>query len=358
MTQLGESVTVGMIDDNESPCPFDHTEPEPPAVDNDLIGIGSTLARRMKGGKSTLLYEPMVRKVEEVLDPRHREGHEFKDKARVVKVPIAVRSPKKGQPDTVLHAYPVTCAAHHCIPAQESLKHSKLLAYMVKKGSTEKLKDGKQTIDFSDGRVWADVGYDVNGAENGVYLPGNYAVGGGRGGMRVWEGADDNEDDDDEEPEVDAADMMSDDAIDDGQPKSNMLTGELYDVSSSNRKWRYVRQAMRKAPGQFHDRHEDYSAFVLEVLEKIFANYKKLEEKHIDQQKCKECKKKTDKIAELGLPTPFGLATRLNGVSGKMRGHLSGPQWPPNVYTSKWAKNYLGVLADAAERSPKRRRSR
>ena len=167
MTQLGESVTVGMIDDNESPCPFDHTEPEPPAVDNDLIGIGSTLARRMKGGKSTLLYEPMVRKVEEVLDPRHREGHEFKDKARVVKVPIAVRSPKKGQPDTVLHAYPVTCAAHHCIPAQESLKHSKLLAYMVKKGSTEKLKDGKQfTIKDNNGNL---ISYNSNYGQPTAY---------------------------------------------------------------------------------------------------------------------------------------------------------------------------------------------
>lgn len=360
MTQLGEPVAVGDIKDNESDCPFDHTEPEPPVVKNDLIGVGSTLARRMKGGKSTLLYEPFVTTVDEILDPRHRQGHPFegtgKHRAKPVKVPIEVSNPKKGKPAVVVHLFPVTCAAHHCIPAQESLKHSKLLAYMVDKNTPEDLKDGKSTITFGDGRVWADVGYDVNGAENGVYLPGNYAVGGGRGGMKVWEGADDNEDDDDEEPDVDVDDMMTDEPIDDGEPQSNVLTGELYDVAGSTRKWRYVRQAMKLAPGQFHDRHEDYSAFVLQVLEKIFANYKKLEERHIGEKKCKECKKKADKFKSLGIPTPFGLAPRLNGVSAWMRGHLSGKQWPPNLYTSKWVQNYLAVLGKAAARSSRKRK--
>lgn len=347
MTQVGEAVAIGMVDSDETECPFDHDNPEPPEVENDLIGVGSTLARRMKGGKSTHLYalfKPTTN-LDPVLDPRHQSDpkHVFFNKAKVVKVPIKQVPSLSGQPDSVTHFYPVTCAAHHCIPAQESLKRSKLLAFMVDKNNPEDLKEGKSTIQYSNGLVWADVGYDVNGLENGVYLPGNYAVGGGRGGMKVWEGDDGNEDDDDEDgfDESESDDFMSEDPIDDGEPSSNLLTGALYDVSHNNRKFRYVIQAMQKTPGQFHDRHEDYSDFVLEVLNKIYDNYNLLHQRHIIETTCEECKKKAEKIKELGIPTPFGLAKRLNSTSNVLRGHLIGPKWPPNVYTSKWVKEYL-----------------
>lgn len=344
MTQLGEPVAIGMVDSNETECPFDHENPEPPTVKNDLIGVGGTLARRLKAGASTHLYEKFKTTIDPVSDPRDREEHPFKDKARVVQVPIKVPNPVTGKLDTVIHHYPVTCAAHHCIPAQESLKRSKLLVFMVKKGDPEPLKEGKSTIQYSDGRVWADVGYDVNGGENGVWLPGNYAVGGGRGGMRVWTGADDNEDDDENPDEIDGgASPLSDMAIDDGSD-SNLLTGEIYDISPNNRKWRYVIQAMAKAPGQFHDRHEDYSDFVVEVLNKIFDNYCLFLDSTLTEPICPKCKERTDKIKEKGIPTPFGLVKRLNALSGTLRGHLQGPRWPPNVYTSKWVKNYLARI--------------
>jgi hypothetical protein len=230
----------------------------------------------------------------------------------------------------------VTCAAHHVVPAQESLKASPLLAYMVKKGDTESLKDK----DYSSGIVWSDVGYDVNGRENGIFLPGSYAVGGGRGGMGVWTGNDDK------------PDLEDEDVADVADPSSNLLTGKLNEISDDNRKWQYVSQAVALTPGQFHDRHEDYSDIIGEGLEKIFQNYETLKKKYLEDQKCPKCKKRTDDIKELGVPTPFGLVGRLNGMSSRMGGHLNGKKWTRTIYTSKWGRAYMAHLL-----SKKRKRS-
>jgi hypothetical protein len=326
MTQVGEAVKVAVIDDNETPCPFDHEAPKPPKVENDLIGVGGTLARRMKSAKGTHLYADIKDDfpVESILNPKHRPKHPFRNRAKVVEI-IA----KEGK-KTYTHLYPVTCAAHHCIPAQESLKESPLLAYMVGPiGDEEDLKDDSYTGAI----VWSDVGYDVNGSENGIFLPGNYAVGGGRGGMGVWGP---NVDEDDDEPE-DAEDSVPD-------PKSNELTGAMYQVDEDNRCWQYVRQAMHHCPGQFHDRHEDYSLFVQEVLQKIFANYEALRRKNIDGRKCSKCQDRKKLIDKYGVPTPYGLVARLNLVADRLKGFLDGGTWRINIYTSLWGKAYMETV--------------
>jgi len=325
MTQLGEMVTIGMVDSDEVDCPFDHDNPEPPTVKNDFIGKGGTLARRMKSGESTHLYEPLRKLQAKVPNPRDVADHPFFNKARVISITATDSSSSK----IFVHTYPVTCAAHHLIPAQESLKDSPLLAYMVKKGDSEPIKDGN----YGSGLVWADVGYDVNGAENGINLPGSYAVGGGRGGLGLWTGNDDNPDLEDEDP----TDTEND-------PASPELTGQLNQVSVTNRKWLYVSQAMKLAPGQFHDRHQDYSAFIQDVLAQIHANLVLLERKQIGESACGKCKAKKDKIVKLGVPTPFGLVARLNGVSSRMSVFLNGASWRPNIYTSKWGRAYMKTL--------------
>jgi hypothetical protein len=215
---------------------------------------------------------------------------------------------------------------------------------MVKRGEPEPLKGE----DFEMGQMWCDVGYDVNGTQNGVYLPGSYAVGGGRGGLDVWtkEGKDasvaammaagaggwaDTEDGDDDDAEPD----------DSTGSNSNALTGILYDTSKGNRKWQYVRQAVEKAHGQFHDRHEPYSNFVLTVLEKIAEDYKQAELASIVFEGCPDCKKRADKIEKLGLPTNFGLVGRLNHCSRRMAGFLNGSTWRINVYTSGWGLAFM-----------------
>ena len=325
MTQLGEDVQIGEVYADEVECPFDHESVEPPTVKNDLIGKGGTLAGKMKRGESTHLYAPLRKKQAEVKNPREVSGHPFFAKAKVVSITATDSASGK----IYVHTYPVTCAAHHLIPAQESLKESPLLAYMVKKGDSEDIKDGS----YSSGVVWADVGYDVNGVENGVNLPGSYAVGGGRGGMGLWTGNDD------------APDLEEEDPTDAGNdPSSPELTGALNQIADTNRKWLYVSQTMKLAPGHFHDRHQDYSAFVQDVLSQIHANYVMLERFKLGEAQCPKCKDRRDKIAKLGVPTPFGLVARLTGLSGRLRGCLSGGAWRPNIYTSKWGRAYMKSL--------------
>ncbi len=330
MTQIGEPIGVGMIDEDDVQCPFDHESPKPPNVENKLIGVGTTLASRMKSGSSTHLYASLREKKATVLNPRDVAAHPFYKKAKVVQIEDI--DPKTGE--VITHDYPVTCAAHHLVPAQEALKDSPLLAYMVKKGDSEAVKGGS----YSSGIVYADVGYDVNGTENGVYLPGSYAVGGGRGGMGVWTQNDDHPD----REEEDVSDVPD--------PNSNLLTGRLNEISDDNRKWQYVSQAVVLTPGQFHDRHEDYSDFVAQGLEKIFQNYESLKKKYVKEQNCPDCKKRVEKFEEAGIPTPFGLVGRLNAMSNRLAGHLNGSKWTRNIYTSKWGRAFMERKKPARKR--------
>lgn len=324
MTQLGEAVQIGMVDEDDTKCPFDHENPEPPTVENQFIGEGGKLATKMGNGTSTHLYPPLKKKQDSIENPRHIAGHALFDKKKIVH--IVDRNAASGE--VFDHLYPVTCAAHHLVPAQESLKASRLLTFMVKKDQTGKLKDK----DYSTGAVWANVGYEVNGSENGVYLPGSYAVGGGRGGMGLWAENDD-QPDSEEESESEVPD-----------PASPFLSGELNQISETNRKWRYVRQAMFHGGGQFHDRHEDYSRFVAEVLNKIFSDYRRQYQRSVKEASCPDCTKKADKIKKLGIPTPFGLVGRLNALARNLRGCLNKSTWRPNIYTSKWGAAFMREL--------------
>jgi hypothetical protein len=327
--EVGEAVSPPGVDTDETKCPFDHARLSPPEVKNDLVGVGGTLARKMKSQDGTHTYEyseGIKKKVDEkILNPRDQVDHPFYKKAAIIAIPMG----------TETKFYPVSCAAHHCIPAQESLKESPLLAFMCKKGSSEQLKDAT----FADGQVWSAIGYDVNGSQNGVFLPGSYAVGGGRGGMKIWGPTGENDDDEDPgEPPPPSND-------------SNQLTGALYEISESNRKWLYVKQAIDKRPGQFHDRHVDYSQFVQSILQKVYENYANLHESMILDEKCGDCKKKADAIKKDGIPTPFGLVNRLNQVSKKLAGWLAGRSWRMNVFTSKWCLAYMKSMKSKKSKS-------
>lgn len=324
MTQLGEAVAIGMVDADETKCPFDHANPDPPTVKNQLIGAGGKLATKMKNGETTHLYPPLEGEQPKVPNPKDVSKHPFEGKKKAV----VIKAKDEATGVIHLHQYPVTCAAHHLIPAQESLKVSRILAFMVKKGESGKLKDSSYTT----GAVWANVGYEVNGVENGVYLPGSYAVGGGRGGLGLWTLNDDQPDSEEE------------DVADTPDPASPDLTGALNNISARNRKWRYVSQAMQLAPGQFHDRHEDYSRFVAEVLNKIFSDYKRQYKSSFAEQSCDQCKKNQDKLKELGIPTPMGLVGRLNTLASSLRVFLNGSAWRPNIYTSKWGGAFMTAL--------------
>lgn len=329
MTQLGEMVAIGIIQDpDEPPCPFTHeSPPEGDPGKNELIGSGSTLAKAMKASTSTDLLGSA--KPDAVENPRYIAKHPLYSPGSLRSANAATR---ENWPvsirlsDDDIRKLPVRCAAHHLIPAQESLKDSRLVPFMVHRDTPEDVKGGSVK-----GVLWRDVGYNVNGSENGVFLPGSYAVGGGRGGLRVWSTADEPDHEQEDLPEN--ADNC----------EAAFLTGNPDAIDEHTPKWQYVKQAMRLTPGQFHDRHADYSREVqlkLDGIAKTLAKQYKDRERSVECP-CEECRKSRDKWKDAGYPPPAALVARLNTVSSRFALYLNGSAWAMNLYTSKWCKAYM-----------------
>ncbi len=328
--QIGEAVAVTMITDVEDECPFDHELEEPPEVKNELVGKGSQLATNMNNGTSTNSYAPFTpdkasnkRGKLPQKDPNHQFHRGRDDKGRCLTIEFNDGTSKN---------YPVSCSAHHLVPSQESLKDHDLLQYMCKKGSS-----GDHNHGFSAGKVWSDAGYNTNGSENGVYLPGSYAVGGGRGGLIVWYplGADEDKEHDTDYIEVDK--------LPPSEYQDFLISGEKGKIKHDNACWHYVSKAMKLAPGQFHDRHVKYSEeVVVEALNNIFKMYKKYDILE-NPSSCDQCEKKRKDIEEKGIPTPYTVVKRLEFVSSKLRGYLnaSAGSWKRNVFTSEWVNAYM-----------------
>lgn len=179
---------------------------------------------------------------------------------------------------------PVHTAAHHLIPGNASLKDSQLKPHL-----------------HQDGMATGNIGYDINNHQNGVWLPGNYALR-GEDGLASWgpEGA--------------------------GFVAKYSQPPEVYAFA-----------AIRKFGRQFHDAHEDYSAFVTRTLDLLA---KKLED--TENLWCPEAQKQPKDPKERQMKM---LVARLNTVSLRMKTMLEnpGPNWKVNVYTSKFSKKYIRV---------------
>lgn len=308
MTELAESVAFGTVSAEDWDCPFDHDGPplRDDSIDNDLVGVGSTLGDNMEAGKSTLQY-PGAAPAEKIPYPRKRA------------YPITIGEWR----------YAVTCAAHHLIPAQAALREAKgLLPYMISKHVAQPLKkQGSKT-----GKLWSDIGYDVNGTQNGVWLPGSYGVSGSDG---FWTSAPSADDDDDEAV---AAERRRTARSAKRNPGTANLHGARHDVDPANKKYLYVFKSTRLFNAQFHDSHKPYSDLVLKSLIKVGEAYANAERHFITEAACDKCKERMKGRADEGLPPPFGLGRRLNGISRRLNGYLSGSQGHVQVYTSRWGK--------------------
>lgn len=133
----------------------------------------------------------------------------------------------------------VISGAHHLIPGNASLKKANQLLPFINRG----------------------IGYNVNGALNGVWLPGNYGV---KTNHERW--------------------------------------GKIKEKYGDD----YACRAMRQAAWQFHDAHPAYSDNVLNTLNTIGAKLK-------DGSKGGKCPVCGEKIK--GGTKPYGLVRRLNRVS-------------------------------------------
>ena len=281
--ELGESVSVEMIDDDDWECPFEHDKPA--TVDNDLGTSSSKLGTRLGNGTSTQLWDDSSGTI---------KGGERKDGDLVVAKTDACPPPHEVQVDLgggSPQKYPYSIAAHHLIPGEASLPKSSLIDY---------IKGGK-VID-------SDVGYGVNGAENGIWLPTHTAL---SANMPVLPG---------ESAAVPYAGLKD---------AGNETVGSFVHY--------YTYAVMEATQLQFHDDHTegtDYSNFVVKVLNKIQSNLA-----IIKNYNCEKCQKAQSNGGKL--PPPYRLVHRLNGVSKRLHGYLVGNplSWLPPVFTSQHAES-------------------
>ncbi len=169
----------------------------------------------------------------------------------------------------------ITVAAHHLIPGNASLKKSQLFR------SEEYL--------WLDGKKKGNIGYNVNAAENGVWLPGNYAIDGWSGKLDSF-------------------------------------------------KEQYAQSAIERWRAQFHDAHEAYSEFVLEALAKV---YEKIE--NVYCVACPQAREQKKKPSPEERPPLRALVARLNTISARMRRMLVAPtmNWKKNIYTSSRSLRFM-----------------
>jgi hypothetical protein len=254
MTQLGEAIAASGLDDKiEKPCPF--KEPPPPedpepedenyAYDDRITmataqaNSGGTLGGNLEkdpgspgtGGTWNVLGGDPPRTHQKQVDTARPESGK---KPPMVKV--------RGK------LYPYTVAAHHLIPGNASLYESDLFnSYMKRGGKMDAEVPGEGEVTFE---VTHNIGYNVNGSHNGVWLPGSYAIvaGGDHPGKKSWE-------------------------------ITNSPAGDI--------DWchEYMAAVAKKTGGQFHDTHKNYNTNALKVLEKGTVRLQ------AHQIKCKDCKK-------------------------------------------------------------------
>ncbi len=359
-------------------CPFEHDDMSHDAV-NELGGVGTKLGTNMANAVGTHVYQTTGAPAELV----HKYSGNFPGDADKYPDPRDLPAPHtithiyinlSALGTTSLFPYPLTCAAHHIMPAQESLKGHKILQYMCKKGEAQRfLKAGKEeNIQVANAKVCGNVGYNINGLQNGVWLPGNYAVGGGQGGLAMWgkkksRFASDPAEagrlynrtlapgklihadwdvwhHDDEETPMDAATAAASAAL-----PQHMLPGPNYVIDDNNFKWAYVDSAVTNIGGHFHDRHKDYSEKVIKgILSKLYNAYDAKYELFIDTEEegCSSCK--AANTNDEGVPPPYDIVDRLNLRTQGMITHLSRYS-RINIYTSKWMQAKMNKVLQEAQ---------
>jgi len=194
----------------------------------------------------------------------------------------------EGAGGYVTDVFPYVVAAHHLIPGKGSLAVSELKPFMTA-GDSVTTESGKSW------KIACHIGYNVNGAHNGIWLPGNYAI---RKPNKSWYKS----------------------------PDASKKWSELGDHP-----WciNYVAAVSKITQRQFHDAHKKYNEAVEELLNKIATKL------YAHQDKCKLCAKKMNgKITP-----PYFIKQRLYNISNYLHRQLSGfpSDWKRPWYASnKW----------------------
>lgn len=279
--EVGESVAFALFDPLTATCPFKlegpdtpEEEGEQPAKDdleaaasiqeNNGGVLGENLERGSpagwgKSGTINNIFPPSE------MDKVSREDSTT-DSSRRVKV---------GSKD-----YGYIVAAHHLIPGEAALAPSSLYKDYMKKGGKVTTPAGKSYT------LKANIGYNVNGNHNGVWLPGNYAIRKNK-------------------PQLNST----------GKTWSELI------VSDSTWCYAYMTACVEQAGGQFHDSHTKYSSAVMDILDKVHFKLA------THQDSCKECESKTE------IYPPYVLKARLYLLSKYLRMQV---RLRPGVWKNPW----------------------
>jgi hypothetical protein len=296
-----ESIQLAFVEEEFSKCPFDEpaddvaTSEESEGIEDDdqkpaekeQENNGGTLGENLSGGK------PGAKNT--VGGPYSPDGYLCTERpvdSKPDRGGQRVKVPGAGEFDDGL--YPFIVAAHHLIPGEASLAPSKLKKYMTK-GQTVKSDSGKSW------KIKNYIGYNVNGAHNGIWLPGNYAI---RRPTKTWYKS----------------------------PDPTKSWGELND-----HQWclNYVAAVSKVNGRQFHDAHTKYSEAVEKLLNKIAMKLQ------AHQEQCELCKSKPNEIAP-----PYAVKQRLYRISAFLRKQLVGhpKTWKRPWYASdKWRDKAFSV---------------
>ena len=220
--------------------------------------------------------------------------------------------------------YPVAYAAHHLIPAGASLNKATLLLPYIE---SEKSK------------ICCNLGYDVNGNENGVWLPGLHAV--NKNGINVWSGTSSELPDNESWKKLTLASKQEDYLPLQG-PRPGPNPEKAYEAL--NMKWLYVQAAMNFSlvgnVRQFHDAHPAYSNLVKQGLDEVGKLLDRLSTgsaKENINPTCSTCKTNKENDQKKLLP-PLGLLGLLNKTSQHLKtNYLVGKTEHKEYYTSTWS---------------------
>lgn len=285
--QVGEKIAVGgLAKEFEEECPYIYevakevSEEEDENVADDDLEVAAEEQKNNGGTLGGNIINASTGKKGTCEGPYPADDWVYQEdqwdtsRANVwVKVPKSSRRREKK--------YPFTVAAHHLIPGNASLRDSELKKYMT---DGEKITQGGFTF-----TIVGYIGYNVNGAHNGVWLPGNYAI--------------------------------TEETSPDGKPWSK--------CSYTEEDWamNYVASVCKAIGRQFHDTHGIYNQKVETLLNKIATV--------LDDHVCYLCESETE------VAPPFAIKNRLYALSDwlmtKLEGHPN--SWKKPWYTSeRWGK--------------------
>lgn len=214
--------------------------------------------------------------------------------------------------------YDLQYAPHHLIPGNESLKGSRVVAFLGDDDVIEnfKLKGKPSSCIKKD----MSAGYDVNQAQNGEWLPSPYAL----SMSNEWPAAE-------------------------GIQALRRREGDGEDIALQTEAFKlaYAVDAMNVSPKkQFHMRHADYSNKVREILDSMGAKLKLYA-----TGLCPVAKKGTeDKKSN----PPGGLAGRLDALSERLRGLLRGSPtgWRNPLFLDELTKKYFEEYEGKPKKTP------